>query len=165
MADPTIDTGSPPPPAPSPASGGGSGWGLVPVDHDPFNSPSISLVPVDHDPFAAGSAAQPQKSSSDNGFGAPNSQYQLSPLGRAGQSVSPYDVTQAVKYGQPFTPRPISALSAGQASASDTRLARSVLMLRSPSRGRRSLLTIRSVPTTQRGCKLPMPCSRASPTT
>jgi hypothetical protein len=32
---------------------------LIPVDHDPFNDPRITLIPVDHDPFAVGSAAQP----------------------------------------------------------------------------------------------------------
>lgn len=81
MADPTIDGGAPNAPS----------FSLVPVDHDPFNSPatnsSISLVPVDHDPFAAGSIAQPATISSNNGLGAPNNQYQLSPLGNPGQVV------------------------------------------------------------------------------
>jgi hypothetical protein len=106
MADHTLDVGSP----------GTPSFRLVPVDHDPFNSPSISLVAVDQDPFAAGSIVQPPTSSSDNGFGASNSQYQLSPLGTPGQAVPQYDVLQAVKYGQPFASRLMGALNAGQAS-------------------------------------------------
>ena len=97
-----LDGDSTPPPASSAA--GGAGWSLVPVDHDPFNTastngPSFSLVPVDHDPFAAGSSAQPQTSPNPNppplagegegGGGAPNSQYQLSPLGNPGQAALP----------------------------------------------------------------------------
>jgi hypothetical protein len=83
-------------------STGAQPFSLVPVDHDPFISPSFSLVPVDHDPFAAGSTANPQVGASDNGFGALNSQYQLSPLGSPGQVVPRYDVLQAVKLGQPI---------------------------------------------------------------
>jgi hypothetical protein len=116
MPDPAIDGGSP----------GASSFSLVPVDHDPFNNPStnpsFSLVPVDHDPFAVGTTAQPATNSPNNGLGAPNSQYQLSPLGTAGQAVPQYDALQALKYGQPIAPRLMGSLNTGQASASDNQI-------------------------------------------